>query len=272
MKHRLLFTAWIASLAAALSTMPGLAQGPILSDPCCHHCGLMPARCTCTTLQPVVETRYRQEAVVGYRDVVRSGARSEPICETVPVTSTRNVMVEQGGWQMVWVSQPAVRQVTETRYEPRMSYRTVPYQFTERVPHVTTRIVPERTVRYVPHEKTMAVGWPIGSGMAFGNSWTGQSIAQPQPGIPLTSAGIAPPPATAVLPAPATGGPALEPASTGASTWTTIQTRSTTNVSVPFGADEEPTGLASPVPPPVESVRAPTAAMVWQSRAGLRRQ
>jgi hypothetical protein len=109
---------------------------------------------TCTTVHPVVETRYRQENFMTCRTECRSACRQEAYCETVPTTCIEHVTRDEGCYQMVWVPKPVTRQVCKTVYQQRTAYRSVPYQYTVQVPQVNTRVVPEQTVRYVQKTQT----------------------------------------------------------------------------------------------------------------------
>jgi hypothetical protein len=100
-------------------------------------------------MQPVVETRYRQEQVVTARSVVETHYRNEAYTETVPVTAFDNVTVDEGGYQQVWVPKIVCKQVPKTVYQQRQACRTVPYQVSKCVPEISTRTVPFQTVRYV---------------------------------------------------------------------------------------------------------------------------
>jgi hypothetical protein len=102
-----------------------------------------------TTLQPVVETQYRQEQVVTAKSVVETHYRNEAYTETVPVTAYDTVTVDEGGYQQVWVPKLVCKQVPKTVYQQRAACRTVPFQVTKCVPEVSTRTVPVQTVRYV---------------------------------------------------------------------------------------------------------------------------
>lgn len=109
---------------------------------------------TCTTVHPVVETRYRKENYTTCRTECRTAYRQEAFCETVPTTCVENVTRDEGCYQMVWVPKPVTRQVAKTVYQQRTNYRTVPYQYTVQVPELKCRVVPEQRVRYVQKTQT----------------------------------------------------------------------------------------------------------------------
>ena len=137
----------------------GLFRGP--SDPCCGTCQRPQPQCDCVALKPIVETRYRQEPVVTYRDVPQTEYRLEAHTETIPVTTYENVTADEGGYQTVWVPKLVTKQVARTAYQQRQAYRSVPYQVNRRVPQYSSRTVPEQTVRYVPHRFQTAASPPV---------------------------------------------------------------------------------------------------------------
>lgn len=102
-------------------------------DPC-STCQVRPCSCA-----PQVSYRPQIEQVpqVSYRDVTRTEYRLQAEAKQVPVTRYRNVTVDQGAWHKIWVPKVVTKQVPETVYETRTSYRQVPYQVTQRVPQTT---------------------------------------------------------------------------------------------------------------------------------------
>ncbi len=109
---------------------------------------------TCTTVHPVVETSYRQENFMTYRNECRTALRQEAYCEQVPTTQVENITRDEGCYQMVWVPKPVTRQYAKTVYQQRTAYRNVPYQYTVQVPQMNTRVVPQQSVRYVQKTQT----------------------------------------------------------------------------------------------------------------------
>ena len=110
---------------------------------------------------PAISTQYRQQQIVTYRDVPTVEYRREAQIATVPVTAFRDVLVDQGSYQTVWVPKLVTQRTAQTVYQQRLSYRTVPYQVNRRIPQVSTRLVPQQTLRYVP-QTAWAVSGPIG--------------------------------------------------------------------------------------------------------------
>lgn len=75
---------------------------------------------------------YQREAVIG----------------RVPITTWQTQWVDQGGYRMVWVSRPVLRQVPRTSYQSVMGYRVVPYQ---RVNPLAGAPVQQPTAQPVPN-------------------------------------------------------------------------------------------------------------------------
>lgn len=126
----------------------GTAMRRPVVNPCfdpCAGCGL-PA-CNCATPAPVLvpQTTYVPQSQVSYRDVVETHLRHETVAQQVPVTRYRQVTVDEGSYQTVWVPRVVTKQIPETTYESRLSTRAVPYQVTRRIPEVTTQMVPVQT-------------------------------------------------------------------------------------------------------------------------------
>src|SRR5260221_8778525 len=131
----------IIVVAAATITVPN--RNPIQAggrNCCCQTCRQPCGHCNCqapaappTAYRPVVETQYAQQPVLQQRDVVATEFRNEAVVETVPATVVENVTVDEGSYQTVWVPRLTTRAVARTSYQTRTSFRTVPYQVTQRV-------------------------------------------------------------------------------------------------------------------------------------------
>lgn len=209
---------------------------------------------TCTTVHPVVETRYRQENYMTCRTECRTALRQEAYCETVPTTCIENVTQDEGCYQMVWVPKPVTRQVAKTVYQQRTAYRNVPYQYTVQVPQMNTRVVPEQTVRYVQQTQTFAEPMqPVG-------------CAQPMFG-PAPEAANYPPPIAPNCAAPGYAAPqaqstpadGLTSAQNG-SPWTTVPQQAPTQAEAQ-GSNYMPVSATAQM-----QQQTPTAAAVWQTR------
>lgn len=244
----------LLSTALALA-VPSVGQAqfpPPALGTCGGSCGLPAASCACATLQPTIETSFRQQNVLTYQDVARVGLRQEAHVENVPVTSFEQVTVDEGSYQMVWVPRPVTKTIARTRLQPRLAQRTVPFAYTERVPQLTTRLVPQQTVRLAPRSFVLNTT-PVTT-VLRSTTLLGPAVVM-QPAVPVIS--------SAPLPA------APMTASEG---WTKL----------PSPSDQAPPGatngsgveLQSPIVPdplPVpevgydDSVPAPSAARVWQS-------
>jgi len=153
-------------LTLAIGLFVPVAEAQLIRNPfdaCCNPCQtcqLPVQECACsqahtqiqTRLQPVYETRNRTQQVLTYKDVAHTEYRQEAQLQTVPVTAYKSVTVDEGSYQQVWVPRLVTKQVPETTYQQRLSYKTVPYQTTRRVAQYETRTVPEQAVRYVPQQ------------------------------------------------------------------------------------------------------------------------
>lgn len=154
----------------------------------CMGCHMPPPACACpapapmlpapVSMRPIVQTQYRQEQFVTYRDVPRTQVRREAFVEQVPVT----VMMSQ------------------TRY------RDVAFQVTERVAEAHTRMVPVQHVNYVPScSRPVSVGCS-GAGPILGTSYA------PPPASPAFAGAIPQAVPTAVTPiSPSASLPTLPP-------------------------------------------------------------
>lgn len=162
-----------------VSHCPQMIQQPIVQAPVC----------------PQVQTTYRQEQYTTYQPVTRTQVRREAVQVNVPVTTQKQVTVDEGGYKMVWVPKMTTKTVAQTTIQKQVQYRDVPYQVVENVPRVHTRIVPQQTIAYQP--QTFAMRKPCCQSNAFS--------AMPTPlvsTIPSTS--IAQAPITNPVPVPQT--------------------------------------------------------------------
>jgi len=121
-------------------SMPVVPSQPVILPPA-TSCG--PA------LQPMVQTQLRPQQIVTYQDVPRMEIRREAVQVNVPVTSYRQVTVDEGSYQSVWVPRQVTRMVPQTAIQQQVQYREIPVQTMERVQQVRTVLVPEQQVRYV---------------------------------------------------------------------------------------------------------------------------
>ncbi|MBS0201914.1 MAG: hypothetical protein JSS49_03380 [Planctomycetes bacterium] len=283
--------AWML-LCGAVAVMPGPANAQHFrrGHRCCDTCQLPQASCTCSQTRPVVQTQLRAQQVTTFRDVTETHVRNETVVQNVPVTTYKQVTVDEGGYQMVWVPKPVTKQVAQTVIQQQAQTRAVPYQVTRRIPQVSTQLVPVQTVQHVTETVPMVTTWappPVTfratSGCNTCDAPLGTAFATPVYPLPQYGAAMAPPmqfaPSTASIqtlppisvPLPQT---ALAPTPTPTTEqWQTIPSRTNPSTS----SYESPGVRSVPVPMDEASnfgtrtgkfVPAPTAATVWSSRQG----
>lgn len=242
----------VAVPATSWACLPGLFCGMPFGHcicPPCVTCHLPPPSCVCvvpvvpvipvvpvqTTLRPVVQTQYRQEQVVTYRDVPTIQHRREAFIEQVPVTAYERVT------ETVYVPQQVTKMVPRTVMQPQTRYRDVAYQVNQRVAETHTRLVPQQTVSYVPEVRQAA-----SCAGSFGPTSYAPPAA-PAAAIPtMPPISVSPSGSHVTVPQypdiPATN-----------TSWQTIAPRAQSNLAPPSPAR----GVFRP---------APSAAAVWQSR------
>ncbi len=142
-----------AACAQYLNPFDTCGAGPRLMPraamhPCPNPCGQ--TVCQCDTMVRQTQLVPRQQ--ISYRDEIQTQYRTEQVLQQVPVNRVRNVTVDAGGYQTVWVPRLVTQQVSETVYEPRIGMRTVPVQTVRRVPQVTTVLEPRTSVGVVRHQ------------------------------------------------------------------------------------------------------------------------
>lgn len=103
----------------------------------------------CSPVQPIVENCLVPQQCLTYRDVPQTCYRQEPVCTMVPVQTCRQVTVDEGCYQQVWVPKLVTKSVPQTLYQQQMSYRNVPYQVMQRVPVMETRMVPQQRMQFM---------------------------------------------------------------------------------------------------------------------------
>lgn len=122
--------------------------------------------------------------------------------EQVPVTSYRNVTVDRGSYQMVWVPKPVSQQVAQTTMQSRVSYRTVAVpvaQQSSSVAYVPTRSYAMATApvyatqspsmvfaQSTPTYSTPTYSTPsYSTAMIAADPGSYSGVAQDYPGLPL---------------------------------------------------------------------------------------
>lgn len=268
---------WRAGLMCLGLTMSWLAgispvAAQVMGHPadCCGRCRHPRIKCCCPAVQPVcvqpvVQTQLCPQPVVSYRDVTETHVRQEQYVEQVPVTTCRNVTVDEGGYQMVWVPKPVTKQVAQTVMSQQVKTRSVPYQVTRRVPTVSTAMVPVQSTAWAaPPAAPCLPGTAISSYPQF-------SAISPTYAAPVSTTALPMMPAMSV-PTPQSASLSTDfafPAEPSGSQWQTITPRR------PGEQPYEPSS-GKPVPRPDDAasiprktsmfVPAPSAAMVWNSR------
>jgi hypothetical protein len=171
MRHSGVWGLWcglIVTLVAVAGPVAMQAQVfPARRPGCCDACTLPVAQCHCAQTRPVVQTQWQPQQVTTLRQVSETHVRRESYVEQIPITTTENVTVDEGGYQMVWVPKPVTRQVAKTVMTSQVKTRDVPYTVTRQVPEVSTRMVPVQTVHAVTEiVPTMSAGIAIPPMMA----------------------------------------------------------------------------------------------------------
>ena len=243
-----------------------------------------PANCTISQTRPVVTTQLRPQAVTTFRDVTETQMQQKQVVENVPVTTTKNVTVDEGGYQTVWVPKPVTRQVAETTVQQQVKTVSVPVQVTRRVPQMATQMVPVQSVQYVTEHvpvQAMAIARPAcstcGNGQAFGMPLFAPQLGYVAPAyqpVPYATAVIPQTPVSQSQQTASITAPAYQPTPTQQET---VPARSTSEPyetvpargAVPMPKDE----ATSPAPARKTSMfnGVPSAAAVWQSRNSVTR-
>ena len=97
---------WSAlSVAVPLASSANTAVAQFVADGC-PTCQLPSAQCNCIAQRPVVETQMVPRQVTVMRNEVVTQYRQEAYTHTVPVTTYRQVVVDEGHYQQVWMPRP----------------------------------------------------------------------------------------------------------------------------------------------------------------------
>ena len=151
-------------LLAALGLIPvGLSATPASAQffsRGCNNCQRPVNRCNCQShqpvmqqqimQQPVIETQMVPQQVTTYRNEVVTQYRQEAVTQTVPVTTYRDVVVDEGSYQTVYVPKQVAKRIPQVSYQQQVAYRNVPVQSVRQVPQVVTQMVPQQVVRQQP--------------------------------------------------------------------------------------------------------------------------
>jgi hypothetical protein len=282
MKHTLFNCLALAGLASVLPTDAN-AQ--------CRKCATPmqfapPINCTISQTRPVVTTQVRQQQVTTYRDVVETKIQRQQVVENVPVTTCKNVTVDEGGYQMVWVPRPVNKQVAETTIRQQVKTVDVPVQVVSRVPQQMTQLVPVHSIQYVTQHvpvQSMALAQPscntCNSGQAYGFPLLAPQLGYMPPPVyqqPPFATAIAPQFTTLNAAAPQTASvqtPVYQPS--------TAALKPIPSAPTPAATDDYETVPAREVPLPKYETPAPvrktsmfngvpSAAAVWQRNSIIR--
>lgn len=146
--------------------------------------GLPMGGCGCS--QPVMtmpQAVVQPQQIITYRDVPKTIMRQEAVQVQVPTTTYKQVTMDEGGYQQVWVPRMVTKNVPQTVMQTQIQYRQVPQTVMERVPQVTTQWMPQQTVQQVAVPT-------CGQNLAFGGS--SYPIATPTTVSPLPEYNPAP--------------------------------------------------------------------------------
>ena len=135
-------------IPVALSATPATAQ---FFSRGCKNCQRPVSNCNCQTQQPVIETELVPQQVTTYRNEVVTQYRQEAVTQNVPVTTYRDVVVDEGSYQTVYVPKQVTKRIPQVTYQQQVAYRQVPVQTTRQVPQVVTQMVPRQVVRQQPY-------------------------------------------------------------------------------------------------------------------------
>ena len=117
----------------------------------CRSCQRPVSTCNCTAQRPVVETQMIPQQVTTYRNEVVTQYRQEAVTQNVPVTTYRDMVVDEGSYQTVYVPKQVTKRIPQIGYQQQVAYRSVPYQVIRQVPQVVTQMVPQQVTRYQPY-------------------------------------------------------------------------------------------------------------------------
>lgn len=241
---------------------------PAVNYSCSSSAARMLPPLTQTHVQPVVSTQYRQQQQVSYRDVPQTQYRQEARYESVPVTTYENVTVDEGGYQQVWVPNLVTKSVAKQGYQSQLTYRSVPYQVTQRIPEVTTQYIPEQRTSYLATKTTsylppVTTAW---QSSAYSSSYTASLL--PPLTTPIVSAPIQRAPIAAVpRRRTARNGPVPDPGFERSVRTSASGRRTATND--PYdGYRPAAPSRRKPVRSAKRFVPAPSAAAVWRTPRG----
>ena len=104
------------------------------------------------------------QPVTTFLEVPRTVMRQEAVQVQVPMTTYKQVTVDAGGYQQVWVPRMVTKNIPQTIMQTQVQYRQVPQTVMERVPQVSTQWLPQQPVigsAYAPSVAYGVASYPI---------------------------------------------------------------------------------------------------------------
>ncbi len=247
-KHRQAAPAFQPMLGQPMVMGPTMAPIVQPSAPC--GCGPAPVQ----MIQPMpMSTTYLQpQQVVTMQPVTRTEIRREAQTVNVPVTVQRQVTVDEGGYQSVWVPKLVTKNVSETAMQQQIQYRDVAYQVTSQVAVAQTHMVPTQVTAFGVATPTVVGSVPYYQGYA--NQ------------VPVGAVAAGP------IPEPSMSGASANPVATAANPeadqkWSKVPAKAPASKPIELQSYEQqsPSRAAGRFSP------APSAVTVWQSQGSFTR-
>ena len=155
----------------------------------CRNCRRPVNHCNCQSHQPVVETQMVPQQVTTFRNEVVTQYRQEALAQNVPVTTFRDVVVDEGSYQTVYVPKQVAKRIPQVSYQQQVVYRSVPYQVTRQVPQVSTQMVAQPVVRTQAYAFSTAVAPVVACGPCGGLAYAPTPIYQAVPTMSQSALG-----------------------------------------------------------------------------------
>jgi hypothetical protein len=174
-------------LLAVLSAMTVISSATDVSAQfffrCCNSCQRPVNHCHCRSHRQVVETQMVPQQVTTVRNEVVTQYRTEAVTQAVPVTTYRDVVVDEGSYQTVYVPKQVTKRIPQVTYQKQIGYRSVPYQVTRQVPQVVTQMVAQPVVRTQAYAIPTAVAPVVACGPCGGLAYFPTPIYQTVPAL-----------------------------------------------------------------------------------------
>lgn len=155
----------------------------------CQNCQRPVNHCNCRSHQPVVETQMVPQQVTTFRNEVVTQYRTEAITQNVPVTTYRDVVVDEGSYQTVYVPKQVTKRIPQVTYQQQIGYRSVPVQVTRQVPQVVTQMVAQPVVRTQAYSFPTAASPVVACGPCGGMAFVPTPIYQAVPTLSQSTLG-----------------------------------------------------------------------------------